>query len=98
MKVLGRTMLSTVGAFAHRGAISSSLNPAMPQPMRVTRKTYSGCDLANSINLSAYGLIVSTPPCIVGMAYDCPNRPTPCPHTEPDLSRATRAAPPQRQP
>ena len=32
------------------------------------------------MNSSTYGLIVSKPPCIVGIAYVLPCRPTPCPN------------------
>ena len=48
----GRTILSTPCASANSGAISSSVNPAMPQPMRVTRKVSSGCSFAKAINSS----------------------------------------------
>ena len=65
---IGNTIFSTSCASLNSGAISSSLNPAMPQPMRVTRNVSSGCSRAKAINSSTYGRIVSTPPCIVGMA------------------------------
>ena len=42
----GRRMLSTFIAALNRGAMSSSLKPAMPQPMRVTRKVSSKCCIA----------------------------------------------------
>lgn len=37
MKESGKATLSKCKALANKGAISSSLNPAIPQPMRVTR-------------------------------------------------------------
>lgn len=46
------------------------------------------------MNLSTYGLIVSMPPCIVGIAYDCPCSPSPCPHIAPKRLYAVLAAPP----
>ena len=77
-----------------RGAISSSRNPAMPQPIRVTRNVSRLCSLAKQMNSSTYGLMVTTPPCMVGIAYVWPCRPTPSPHTAPNRSKANRAAPP----
>ena len=48
----GRMMFSTSRASWNKGAISSVVKPAMPQPTRVTRNFNSGCCLANSINSS----------------------------------------------
>lgn len=42
----GRATLGRLTALANNGAISASRNPAIPQPMRVTRKRVSGCSLA----------------------------------------------------
>ena len=46
----GSTTLSSRWAALNSGAISSSWNPAMPQPILVTRKVSSGCSLAKSMN------------------------------------------------
>ena len=48
----GSTMLGTAWASAKSGAISESRKPAMPQPMRVTRNTSSGCACAKAMNSS----------------------------------------------
>lgn len=48
----GRATLGRLTALANNGAISASRNPAIPQPMRVTRKRVSGCSLAYSRNSS----------------------------------------------
>ena len=48
----GSTIFSTSCACSNSGEISSSVKPAMPQPMRVTRNVSSGCCLANPINSS----------------------------------------------
>ena len=95
---LGRDILGIFNASINRGAISSSLKPAMPHPMRVSRNRFRGCCLAYSKNLSIYGFIADRGPCIVGMAYDCPWGPTPCPQTAPNLSCAIRAAAPACRP
>lgn len=42
----GRATLSSAVVPTNRGAMSSSRKPAMPQPIRVTRKVSSGCALA----------------------------------------------------
>ena len=84
----GNTIFSTLCASSNSGEISSSVNPAIPQPMRVTRNVSSGCCLANWINSTTNGRMVSTPPCIVGMAQLWPCRPTPCPMMAPNLRQA----------
>ena len=48
----GSTTFGASRASAKSGAISSSLKPAMPQPMRVTRKVSSGCWAAKATNSS----------------------------------------------
>lgn len=48
----GRTMFSTSCAVSNSGAMSSSLKPAMPHPMRVTRKVSSLCALAKAMKSS----------------------------------------------
>ena len=63
---LGRDILGIFNASINRGAISSSLKPAMPHPMRVSRNRFRGCCLAYSKNLSIYGFIADRGPCIVG--------------------------------
>lgn len=93
-KSSGRITLANERAWRKSGAISVGSNPAMPHPIRVTRKVSSGCCLANSMNSLTYGAIVSTPPCMVGIANDWPWRPTPWPEIAPKCLRAIRAAPP----
>ena len=51
-KSLGRRMFSTSRASRNRGAIVSSRNPAMPQPILVTRKVRCAWRRAKSINSS----------------------------------------------
>lgn len=41
-KLSGRWMLVTLMASLNKGAIISDVNPAMPQPIGVTRKISSG--------------------------------------------------------
>ena len=41
------------------GAISSSRNPAIPQPIRVTRNVSRLCSFAKRMKSSTYGLMVS---------------------------------------
>ncbi len=76
--------ISSVMARENSGVISCGVNPAMQQPISVTKNTSSLCFLANSIKSSTYGLMVSASPCMVGMAYDCPNNPMPWPHSAPN--------------
>ena len=90
----GKYILGIFFASLNNGAICDGVNPAIPHPIGVTKNFKSGCFLAKSINSSTQGLIVSTPPCMVGMAQDCPCNPVPCPHTAPNFLYAVNAAPP----
>lgn len=67
-KLSGRLMLLMVFADSNNGAISSGSKPAMPHPIGVTKKCFSGLALAKAIKSSTYGRMVSTPPCMVGIA------------------------------
>lgn len=51
-KRAGRWMFSTSRARAKSGAICAGVNPAMPQPISVTRKVISGCCRANRMKSS----------------------------------------------
>ena len=53
---------------------------------RVTRNVSRLCSFAKRMKSSTYGLMVSTPPWMVGIAYVWPCRPTPSPHTAPNRS------------
>lgn len=44
----------------NKGAISSLVKLAIPQPIRVIRKSSSGCCWAYAMNSSTYGRMVST--------------------------------------
>lgn len=67
-KLSGRLMLLMLFADSNKGAISSGSKPAMPHPTGVTKKCFSGLALAKAIKSLTYGRMVSTPPCMVGMA------------------------------
>lgn len=51
-KRAGRWIFSTSRARAKSGAICAGVNPAMPQPISVTRKVISGCCRANRMKSS----------------------------------------------
>ena len=68
MKVMGKLTFLINNALLNKGAILFGENPAIPQPIGVTRKCSSGCAVAYSMNWSTYGLMVSTGPCMVGIA------------------------------
>ena len=42
-KLFGRTTFGRSNAAENNGAMSASLNPAIPQPIRVTKNVSSGC-------------------------------------------------------
>ena len=68
IKLFGNTIFSTPTASKNNGATSSAFNPAIPQPMGVTRNNKSALFFANAIKSSTYGLMAPAPPCIVGIA------------------------------
>ena len=94
-KSLGRLTLGSFDALRNIGAISHTLQHPPPHPIGVTRKCNSGCSIAYLVKVSTDLRIAFNPivPPIVGIAYDCPCRPSRCPITAPKCFNAKFDAP-----
>ena len=99
-KSLGRLTLGSFDALRNIGAISHTLQHPPPHPIGVTRKCNFGCSVAYLVKVSTDLRISFNPivPPIVGIAYDCPCRPSRCPITAPKCFKAKFDAPSKCRP